>query len=148
MLNIVLNIIGIIIIFYSIITLKSEKKRVDEIKNTSEKVEHDFLEDKFEKFSKILERKEEKIDTEKNIEENQDFNISLTKNMDNLENKSEIEYVGYTGIVKDARGTSRVNYSNNEILELKKKGYEKIDIARKTGRSIREIEVILKLYKE
>lgn len=148
MLNIVLNIIGIIIIFYSIITLKSEKKRVDEIKNTSEKVEHDFPVDKFEKFSKILERKEEKIDIEKNIEENQDFNISLTKNMDNLENKSEIEYVGYTSIVKDARGTSRVNYSNNEILELKKKGYEKIDIARKTGRSIREIEVILKLYKE
>ncbi len=148
MLNIVLNIIGIIIIFYSIITLKSEKKRVDEIKNTSEKVEHDFPEDKLEKFSKILERKEEKIDIEKNIEENQDFNISLTKNMDNLENKSEIEYVGYTSIVKDARGTSRVNYSNNEILELKKKGYEKIDIARKTGRSIREIEVILKLYKE
>lgn len=148
MLNIILNIAGIIIIFYSIITIKNEMKRVNKTKDTYEEVEHGFPEDKFEEFSEILERKEEEIDTEKNIEKNQDFNISLAKNMDNLESESDIEYVEYTGIIKDARGNSKINYSNNEILELKKKGYENIDIARKTGRSIREIEVILKLYKE
>lgn len=148
MLNIILNISGIIIIFYSIITIKNEMKRVNKTKDTYEEVEHGFPEDKFEEFSEILERKEEEIDTEKNIEKNQDFNISLAKNMDNLESESDIEYVEYTGIIKDARGNSKINYSNNEILELKKKGYKNIDIARKTGRSIREIEVILKLYKE
>lgn len=148
MLNIILNIIGLIIIFYAIIIIKNEKKRTNGIKKDSERVEYDLSEDRLEEFSQILEKKEEQRKSEKTFKNDNGLNTGLIKNIEKIEFSNSIEDSQYKGIVKDIRVNNKASYSNIEILELSKKGYEKIEIAKKTGRSIREIEVILKLYKD
>lgn len=152
MLNILLNIIGIVIIFYALILIKKDREGIKDLEEDSFIVENILEEDN--NFSAILDEKTKMVDG-KNFREEDKITSGVfyepSKPVNDKKklklNEKTIEEVGYGGIIKDAKTKKMKTTSNNErIIEMKNLGYSKEEIAKKTGRSIREIEVIFKMY--
>lgn len=151
MLNIVLNIIGIILIIYALTIIKKDEKRIRRINDGN--LEPETLHKQIDEFSDVLQRKEKEIDNKNKIKNIESIEIFSELN-DSLEHKNKtklnnnlIEETGYSSIIKNAKiDTRKTNYNNEKIIELKEMGYSNEDIAKRTKRSVREIEVILKIY--
>lgn len=142
MLNLVLNIIGIILVSYSIIIIRKDisRKKIDErklmgsreLENESYQLTEDFIED----FGQIIHNKVQKSDLA--IAQNK-IELDIIKSNENI-----------SPIIKEKEVTSQSNHINplhKKIVELKSIGLTNEEIARKLGRGVREIDIILKLYK-
>lgn len=140
MLSIVLNIIGIILVLYSIYVINRDisKKKIleDELNLVEERVKeyYKLTEDIVEDFDDIMESKLEMIDRDKAAENNKQLIP------ENIMEKS---------IVNDNRKTNDKESSNSiyeKIIELKTIGLTNEEIAKKLNKGIREVEIVLKMY--
>ncbi len=143
MLNIILNVIGVMLIIYSIYIIKKDLKdneyKVEELssieKNTKKYYEH--TEDIVSSFDKLVDLKLDKINFEDNFyqEKNQmykeDENIEPEKDMDQLETNS-----------------ANLSEDKRKIIELLKLGLTSEEIAKKLKKGIREIDIVIKMYKQ
>ncbi len=140
MLSLILNIVGIILIIYAIFVIKKDmslkKKEEREIKekkeenieayNPVEKLAQEFDQ---EEFDKIFYQKLKNTDLEKKP-------IEKDTNYEKLIIKEDV-----------LSEENNINPLHKKIIELKSIGLSNEEIARKLGRGIREIDIILKIYK-
>jgi hypothetical protein len=141
MLSIVLNIIGIILILYSIYVINKDisKKKIlgDELNLVEERVKeyYKLTEDIVEDFDGIMESKLEMIDRDKTAENNKQL---IT------------ETIMEKSIINDNRKINNKeisNFTHEKIIELKTIGLTNEEIAKKLNKGIREVEIVLKMYK-
>ena len=148
MLNIILNIIGITLVLYSIFIIKRDisiKKGLKEKADTRGYFEEDTNEKDFylykdeviEDFDLLMDSKIQLSsigDKEKDIEvENNSFN------------KNSIAIIQEQGINFQDDSISPLH---KKIMELESIGLNNEEIAKKMGRGVREIDIVLKIYKK
>lgn len=150
MLNIILNIVGVILIIYSLYSIlkiyrKEEEKLDMEIFNELEKL------DKQGSFSSLIDEKlDESNDIQKRayIKKEEIIDERSIKESSTLK-KEDIKFKDLsTGLVKDIRNTNyteNINPIHKKVLELKNIGLTNEEISKKLDRSVREIDIILKL---
>lgn len=140
MLSIGLNIIGIILILYSIYTINkdiSKRKELSEDKHFPEErlKEHNQLSKEIvEDFDYIMKNKLDIRDNEK-IDSNKEIELPI-KTTDK-------------SIIKDIRkiaNNENTNYLYQKTIELKMIGLTNEEIAKKLNKGIREVEIVLKMY--
>lgn len=137
MLNITLNIIGIILIIYSIFVIKKDIDFKDMEENKSKEIKNinpDNSKGEFyqKNFDKIVYQKIQK----KEIEDKEIKKEGYINEYDNIIIKEEI--------ISEA---NQINPLHKKITELKNIGLDNYEIAKKLGKGIREIEIIIKVYK-
>lgn len=140
MLSIVLNIIGIILVLYSVYVINKDisKKKVlvDDLNLIEERVKeyYKLTENIVEDFDGIMESKLEIIDRNKAAENNEQLIP------ENIMEKF---------IVNDNRKINDKESSNSiyeKIMELKTIGLTNEEIAKKLNKGIREVEIVFKMY--
>jgi GTPase involved in cell partitioning and DNA repair len=140
MLSIVLNIIGIILVLYSVYVINKDisKKKVlvDDLNLIEERVKeyYKLTENIVEDFDGIMESKLEIIDRNKAAENNEQLIP------ENIMEKF---------IVNDNRKINDKESSNSiyeKIIELKTIGLTNEEIAKKLNKGIREVEIVFKMY--
>lgn len=141
MLSLVLNIIGIILVLYSIIIIKKDISMIKDDKNNI--IDNDlFKEEIFDE--EILENFEVLMDSK--IQSSEVKNKQVTsETMTNQLNKQTM------AIIKDHRISGKddnINPLHKKIIELESIGLNNEEIAKKMGKGVREIDIILKIYKE
>lgn len=133
MLNYILFVIGLILIGFSIIIIRKDLKKseieLEEINRIEKNVKeyYKLTEEMIEIFDDVINNKIEEINAQK-----MNFINSIEKNRD--ENKNYINDKDYYNIIE-------------KILELQDIGLSTEEIARKLNMGIREIEIILKMYR-
>ena len=140
MLSIVLNVIGIILVLYSVYVINKDisKKKVlvDDLNLIEERVKeyYKLTENIVEDFDGIMESKLEIIDRNKAAENNEQLIP------ENIMEKF---------IVNDNRKINDKESSNSiyeKIIELKTIGLTNEEIAKKLNKGIREVEIVFKMY--
>lgn len=140
MLSIVLNIIGIILVLYSIYVINKDisKKKIlaDDLNLIEERVKeyYKLTEDIVEDFDGIMESKLEMIDRDKASENNKQLIP---------ESIMEKSIVNDNRKINDKESS---NYTYEKIMELKTIGLTNEEIAKKLNKGIREVEIVLKMY--
>lgn len=132
MLNILLNIIGIILVLYSIIIIKKD----NQVKLTDNKTfKEDIDKNNYYEF---------------NNETSEDFNLLMdSKVQSKLENDQLQINNTVTPIIKSQMINSlddNMNPLHKKIMELKSIGLDNSEIAKKMGKGVREIDIILNIY--
>ena len=147
MLSILLSIIGIILVIYSIIVIKKDmtiKEDSDENINKEDFVgksienlkEYQFNEEISEDFNLLMDNKIQLS----NIKHNKTDNKSKVKKPHNKK----------TAIIQDELINSKdegISPLHKKIMELESIGLSNEEIAKRMGRGVREIDIILKIYK-
>lgn len=158
MLNIVLNVLGIILILYAVISLKKSNRQEDFVFDKKEMKSEDVFYD----FKEILEEKAKEVELEERQamekeEEAYEVEISqidedilrnLNKNI-KLNKYKEYNDLKPRGLVREVKKEARkenLSPKNQKIIDLYEIGLAKEEIAKQVSRSVREIEVILKIY--
>lgn len=140
MINIALNIIGLILIIYSIFIIRKDfltrETAINDLSSMEERMKeyYNLTEEIVEEFDEIIHSKLEKI-----YKENDKFHNNKLYNLNINENNS---------IDKDNLNNTNTNLNlfHNKIIELRKIGLTNEEIAKKLNKGIREIEIILKMY--
>lgn len=143
MLGFILNIIGIMLIIYSIFIIKKDLKdneyKVEKLssieKNTKKYYEH--TEDIVSSFERLVDLKLDKINSENYL--------SQEKHQTNKENETrKLEKD------KEKLDTRDLNLSEEKlkIIELLKLGLTSEEIAKKLKKGVREIDIVIKMYKK
>lgn len=140
MINIALNIIGLILIIYSIFIIRKDfltrETAINDLSSMEERMKehYNLTEEIVEEFDEIIHSKLEKI-----YKENDKFHNNKLYNLNINENNS---------IDKDNLNNTNANLNlfHNKIIELRKIGLTNEEIAKKLNKGIREIEIILKMY--
>lgn len=132
MLNILLNIIGIILVLYSIIIIKKD----NQVKLTDNKIfKEDIDKNNYYEF---------------NNETSEDFDLLMdSKVQSKLENDQLQINNTVTPIIKSQMINSlddNMNPLHKKIMELKSIGLDNSEIAKKMGKGVREIDIILNIY--
>lgn len=132
MLNILLNIIGIILVLYSIIIIKKD----NQVKLTDNKTfKEDIDKNNYYEF---------------NNETSEDFDLLMdSKVQSKLENDQLQINNTVTPIIKNQMINSlddNMNPLHKKIMELKSIGLDNSEIAKKMGKGVREIDIILNIY--
>ncbi len=134
MLNVLLNIIGITLVLYSIFIIK---KDISMNKNDEEEIiTNEYLEKEID-IKDYYEFKDEIVE---------DFDLL----MDSKVQLSKIEDKEIP-IVQDQKTNlkdDKINPLHKNIMELQSIGLSNEEIAKKMGRGVREIDIILKIYKK
>jgi hypothetical protein len=134
MLNIILNIIGLILIAFSICVIgkntRKQKELVNDLKTIEDKLKeyHRFTEEIAGSFDDIIKYKLDTIDTK--IDNTLDNKILRDK--DEKSNETD-----------EALNLSSIH---TKVIELKKIGLTNEEIAKKLNKGVREIEIILKMH--
>lgn len=148
MLNIILNIVGITLILYSIFIIK---KDISVKKNNLDNIVHtDFLEEELynEEYYQI---NEEIVKNFGLLIDDKIHFSDLEKDQTKDEVKSYETDKIIVPIIKDHRKIStndKLNPLHKKVMELKSLGLTHEEIARKMGKGIREIDIILKIGKK
>lgn len=140
MINIALNIIGSILIIYSIFIIRRDlstrEKAINDLSSMEERMKeyYNLTEEIVEEFDEIIHSKLEKIYKENDkFHNNKLYNLSINENnsidKDNLNNTN-----------------TNLNLFHNKVIELRKVGLTNEEIAKKLNKGVREIEIILKMY--
>lgn len=140
MINIALNIIGSILIIYSIFIIRRDlstrETAINDLSSMEERMKeyYNLTEEIVEEFDEIIHSKLEKIYKENDkIHNNKLYNLSINENnsidKDNLNNTN-----------------TNLNLFHNKVIELRKIGLTNEEIAKKLNKGVREIEIILKMY--
>lgn len=162
MLNIVLNVLGISIVLYAVISLNrrsndNNKKNYEEFE--TEEVIYDFKE--------ILEEKEKEVELE-DIEKrkNEEHKVKLSEQNEEVlreinrnqklnrykeqreQNNPKLKTKSLVRNVQNEEKTHELNSKNRKIIELHSIGLSNQEIAKQVSRSVREIDVILKIYNQ
>lgn len=134
MLNIILNIIGLILIAFSICVIgkntRKQKELVNDLKTIEDKLKeyHRFTEEIAGSFDDIIKYKLDTIDTK------------IDNTLDNKILRDEDEKSNETD------ETLNLSSIHTKVIELKKIGLTNEEIAKKLNKGVREIEIILKMY--
>ena len=148
MLNIILNIVGITLVLYSIFIIKKDisikKSKKNQIIN-SEFIEDEIYNEEYYQIDKKMDNNFDSIISNK-------IKVSDSKTE---EIKNEVKfyetYKKTTPIVKDNRlnsGVNKINPLHKKVIELESLGLTNEEIAKNMGKGIREIDIILKIYKK
>lgn len=147
MLNIILNIIGITLVLYSIYIIKRDmsKKKVIEAKKPTKPYDEpmdDLVKEYYESIGQVSE----------------DFDFIMDDKIQALnyedidsQEESEEKIMDINPIIKDERTIAKdehINPLHKKIMELEYIGLSNEEIAKKLGRSIREIDIVLKVHKK
>lgn len=138
MLNIILNIIGLILIAFSICVIgkntRKQKELVNDLKTIEDKLKeyHRFTEEIAGSFDDIIKYKLDTIDTK--IDNRLDTKIDNKILRDEDEKSNETDE------------TLNLSSIHTKVIELKKIGLTNEEIAKKLNKGVREIEIILKMY--
>lgn len=150
MLNILLNILGILFIIYGVAALRENFRRDEETKIGEFK---DYIEE-VKNFQNVLENEQDKLDgLEEGIEDFKegsflDLNPNLKSGQNIGKNKS-----GHTSLVRDVKHEKiddniSDSFISQRIISMANIGLSSEEIAKETQKSVREIEVILKVNKK
>lgn len=141
MLIVILNIIGLILILFSIYIIRkdfsSEKALIDDLNKVEESVKeyYDLTEEIIENFDEMIDNKLEMMNSDKNPKNNVQI-LNLDKNSgDNVIHE-----------IKSNSYPTYINPNHKKILELQSIGLTENEIAKKLNKGIREIEIVLKIY--
>lgn len=144
MTSILLICLGIVLIILSLIVLlknKEKLKHFDEIEyKNSESLDYiNYFEQQIDRFEQMI------FDLEEKIQELHNY-----MKIDNLNKKKEINKVLINNSLNEVTQKNKMKiYEDtdivNEVQKLKYKGLKNIEIAKKLNRSVREIDMILKL---
>lgn len=141
MLIVILNIIGLILILFSIYIIRkdfsSEKALIDDLNKVEESVKeyYDLTEEIIENFDEMIDNKLEMMNSDKNPKNNVQI-LNLDKNSgDNVIHE-----------IKSNSYPTDINPNHKKILELQSIGLTENEIAKKLNKGIREIEIVLKIY--
>lgn len=140
MLNIILNGIGILLILYSVLTIKrdlsKEKSSIKDLDEIQERVKeyYNLTEEIIENFDEIIDSKIEILNKDsKEIKELQPY--TKDSNMNNLvyDNNTNVDSINFVPLYK-------------KVLELNSIGLTKEEIAKRLNKGVREVEIILKMH--
>lgn len=140
MLNIILNIIGLILVIFSIYLIfrdiRKQNKLVSDLDSIENKLKeyYNFTEEIAENFDDIIEYKLDTIDNKIN-----------NKILKDIKNK-DIEDKNIKVEDNESNEISNIIPIHKKVIELKEIGLTKEEIAKKLNKGIREIEIILKIY--
>lgn len=142
MLNIILNIVGLILIIYAIITIRKDiSKEASEINDlciieNRVKEYYSLTEKNIKSFHEIIDDKLDIINDE-NIE-------------DQIEEISHLNPIEIDSLIDNNLGNKELNLNplHSKILELSSIGLTNDEIAKRLNKGKREIEIILKLYND
>lgn len=139
MLSITLNVIGIVLIIYSVYIIKKDFLR-ERIKFEESNIVKETMENNHNSTSKITSDFNKLIDykiKETNYEAKRDIDLPEMKNIsDSNLNTNDIEV------------NKEINPMYEKVIDLLKIGLTKEEIAKKTNKGIREVEIIIKMYKK
>ncbi len=162
MLNIIFNIVGILFIGYGIFILRTNNKNkvssasnpvdMNDIKNFKEVLEEKTTKEERKKEEKMV---ESNIYTANVLRTNKPSDIEKTADEDKAENLVDESHIKTEykpkSIIIDTKSKpnlpTKEKSFKDEVLSLHKLGITSGEIAKKTGKSVREIEIILKVNK-
>ena len=136
MLNIILNIIGLILVIFSIYLIFRDIRKQNKLVNDLDSIEnklkeyYNLTEEIAENFDDIIEYK---LDT---------INNKISKDIKN----KDIEDKNIKVEDNESNEISNIIPIHKKVIELKEIGLTKEEIAKKLNKGIREIEIILKIY--
>lgn len=144
MLSITLNVIGIVLIIYSVYIIKKDFLR-ERIKFEESNIVKETMENNHNSTSKITSDFNKLIDykiKETNYEAKRDIDLPEMKNInDSNLNDSNLN-------TTDIEVNKEINPMYEKVIDLLKIGLTKEEIAKKTNKGIREVEIIIKMYKK
>ncbi|MBU5437678.1 hypothetical protein KQI42_06650 [Tissierella sp. MSJ-40] len=133
MLSIILNICGLFLIVFSIYMINKDLKRenttIEELISIEGRIKdyYGLIENTIEDFGEFI-----------------DLTLNKINNIDNKVNKkSESSYIEEFG---DNTNNENDNSLYIKIIELKRIGLTKEEIAKKLNKGVREVDIILKMY--
>lgn len=133
MLSIILNICGLFLIVFSIYMINKDLKRenttIEELISIEGRIKdyYGLIENTIEDFGEFI-----------------DLTLNKINNIDNKVNKkSESSYIKEFG---DNTNNENDNSLYIKIIELKRIGLTKEEIAKKLNKGVREVDIILKMY--
>ena len=140
MITIILNIIGLILIIYSIYIIRKDltnhNTTVNDLNQIEERVKeyYNLTEEIIEEFDEIIDSKLEMINKKNEKIHNEQLNSIIISDNNLLSN--------------DSSNMVSINSSSihKNVVELKKIGLTNEEIAKKLNKGIREVEIILKMY--
>lgn len=140
MITIILNIVGLILIIYSTYIIRKDLKKqnatVDDLNLIEERVKeyYNLTEEIVENFDEIIDSKLEMINmvNEKN---SKDQSVNLGNDYNNIIGNNP------------TNSNQNTNSFQKKVIELENIGLTKEEIAKKLNKGVREIEIILKMYK-
>lgn len=138
MINIILNIIGILLIIYSISVIskdtKNENNKINELDLIEGRVKeyYNLTEDIIENFDEIIDSKLEMLN--KDNKEIYKIQLPLEKDIVN------------SLINHEAPNDNSINSFHKKVIELFSLGLTNEEIAKKFNKGIREIDMIFKIY--
>lgn len=141
MTTIILNTVGLILIIYSIYVIrkdmKSQKTVVDDLNLIEKRVKeyYNLTEEIVEGFDEIIDSKLEMINKENKKNNKEELSNLDDKFNNSIDNNSPTFH------------NENLNLFHKKIIELEKIGLTKEEIAKKLNKGVREIEIILKMYK-
>ena len=147
MLNILLSIIGIILVIYSIIIIKKDIATKQDFEENI--INKDFLEQSIGNL-KEYQFNDENVEVFDLLMDNKIQLSNIKQNETNNESKVEKPYNKTIAIVQDNIINSKddgISPLHKKIMELESIGLNNEEIAKKLGRGVREIDIILKIYK-
>lgn len=142
MITITLNIIGLILIIYSISIIKKDlsnkEKTKDDLSLMEKRIKeyYNLTEEIVEEFDEIIDSKLEMIYKENDI---------INTNPSKIHNTNSEEDTPLTNN-KVNNNNKDTNLFYNKVIELKRIGLTNEEIAKKLNKGIREVEIILKMY--
>ncbi|MBU5426560.1 hypothetical protein KQI41_09105 [Tissierella pigra] len=140
MLNIILNIIGLILVIFSIYLIFKDIRKQNKLVNNLDSIEnklkeyYKLTEEIAGNFDDIIEYKLDAIDNKIN-----------NKILKDIKNK-DIEDKNIKVEDNESNEISNIIPIHKKVIELKEIGLTKEEIAKKLNKGIREIEIILKIY--
>lgn len=142
MATIILNVVGLILIIYSIYVIRkdmnNQKTIVDDLNLIENRVKeyYNLTEEIVEDFDEIIDLKLEMINKE-----------NKKKNKEELNNLND-KFKSYIDNNSPTLPNENLNLFHKKIIELEKIGLTKEEIAKKLNKGVREIEIILKMHKD
>ena len=162
MLNISLNLIGIVLILYSIFIIKNDllknNLKIEDLTTIEKNVKnyHDSTNDIILSFNELIELKLEKIDDEKDEKKDNELNkdnksnkkeYNVDKKEDKLSIDSKDDNNRNDELLKTINKREEINPIHEKVIELLEIGLTKEEIAKRMNKGIREIEIIIKMHK-
>lgn len=140
MITIILNIVGLILIIYSIYIIRKDlanhKTAINDLNQIQERVKeyYNLTEEIVEGFDEIIDSKLEMINKKNEKSDNEQIN-SIISNDNNLLSNNSLNIID-----------TNSNSFHKKVVELKKIGLTIEEIAKRMNKGVREIEIILKIY--
>lgn len=155
MLTTVLLIIGILLVVYSIFTIKKDllkdKSIVEDLSLVEAKIKdyYDLTEETILDFDKLIDAKLNIIDKERKAFKGENIAYLETSNYNNVVEQTDKEIDDILDSKIDHIPNIKpeiINSMHKKIFDLNDLGLTKIEIAKTLNKGVREIDIVLKLY--